>query len=213
MFKGYLDQLTSAGYAEGWAYDMTRPDEPITVSLVYAQNRSEIAQGIANGYRGDLVAAGCGSGWCAFRLKLGELAQRLQGKPLSLLERRSGLLILTREWTPLVALEETPLAALPDVIAADPTLLHSLGQLEGCRALFERFIDARGVDAFVRAAYIFLLNRPADPSGLASYGDHLRAKTLTPFGLLLAIAEGDEYRASARQHVAPTMPSFPFRID
>jgi hypothetical protein len=69
----------------------------------------------------------------------------------------------------------------------------------------------RGVEAFVRAAYAYVLGRPADASGLASYGELLRKSTLTPLQLLTTLTDCDEFRSRPRLLAAPITTAFPFR--
>ncbi len=210
MLRGHLDAVSSAGYVEGWAYDTEAPCRPLTVTIVDDGNR-EIAWGVAHAHREDLVDAGCGTGWCAFRLRLVEWPVSRPWRALVLADRATQVAIFRRELLPYVARPEKFIETIPELIAADPTLITSLQQLSGCEGLFGRFIKTHGIDAFVRAAYLYLLGRPADLSGLRSYGKHLRAKNVTPHGLLLAIANSDEYRARPRQHCAPNVAAFPFQ--
>ena len=63
---------------------------------------------------------------------------------------------------------------------------------------------------FIRAAYIYTLGRPVDPDGLDAYGRMIEDRELTPFGLLQALCEGDEFRAVPRLLIAPTEPGFIF---
>ena len=211
MYRAYLDRFTSSGYAEGWAYAETSPYEPLLISVV-TESQGELGFGLAHRYRADLLDAGLTTAWCGFRIKLEDPLASVRSRRVLLFDRREGTAILVREGAPLVGEPDTALSALDDVVADDPTVLGSLDQLAGCDALFDDFVASEGVDGFVRAAYGYLLGRPADPSGLASYGEHLRSKKLTPYAILRAMADSEEYRERSRQHQAPTTPAFPFRI-
>ncbi|MGO9990994.1 MAG: DUF4214 domain-containing protein [Steroidobacteraceae bacterium] len=204
--------MTSSGCVDGWAYDTEVPFRPLIVSIVADKNR-EIAWGVAHGYREDLVDAGCSTGWCAFRLRLDQWPANVPWRALTVVDRATGRSILELDSLPYVVAKEMHIQTIPDLVAADPTMIQSLQQLRGCGGLFSAFIVAHGIDAFVRTAYIYLLSRSADASGLKSYRNHLRAKNVTPYELLLAIADSDEYRSRPRQHVAPIVGAFPFRVE
>ena len=92
----------------------------------------------------------------------------------------------------------------------DPTVISGLQQLSGCGALFDQFLAANGPTEFVRAAYIYVLNRPADPSGLQNYATLLAGGETTPLGLLSTLADSEEFRSRPRRLAAPKTPNFPF---
>jgi hypothetical protein len=211
MLRGYLDAVTSSGHVEGWAYDSESPMSPVNVSIV-ADDGRDLGQGIACSYREDLVDAGHAGGWCAFRIRLSESTTGIRSFGLVAIDRAGHPSLVLHQPIPYVVREEAPIRTIPDLIAADPTRIGSLDQLRGCDGLFKTFVKTQGIDAFVRAAYLYLLHRPADSSGKAAYRKHLRTRKVTPYGLLLVIADSDEYRSRFRQHCAPTMPAFPFRI-
>lgn len=208
MLHGCLDAITSSGYVEGWAYDTDTPLQPLTVSIV--ADGVERAQGLANRYRADLADAGCGTGWCAFRLRLSGSVTRLRRIGVSLREATSQVEIDSVPGLTLAEDHEPGLTALDQVFRADPTLILSIDQLRGCGALFADFIAARGVEAFVRAAYVYVLGRPADESGLAAYSALLREGALAPYDLLRILHDSDEFRAGPRLLLAPPEPGFGF---
>lgn len=212
MFKGYLDAVTSAGLAHGWAFDPQAPWRAVQV-LVVASDGREVAQGTANGFREDLVDAGCGSGWCAFSLRLAVAPWSVGWQALTLLDAGSRQPICRRGSTPYEVLEEPPLRTLEELVASDPTTLRSLDQLRGCEPLFNELIKARGAEVFVRAAYLYLLGRPADTVGLKHYVRHLQKSGVTSYRLLRLIADSEEYRSQPRQLSTPVMPGFPFRLE
>jgi Domain of unknown function (DUF4214) len=211
MLKGYLDAVTSSGHIEGWAYDSESPSSPLTVSII-ADDGRELGQGIAGNFREDLLNAGHAAGWCAFRIKLTRSTTGIRSFGLVSIDRSAQPSLVLHQAVPYVVSEEAPIRTVADLVAADPTQIGSLDQLRGCDDLFNRFVKAQGIDAFVRAAYLYLLHRPADASGHMAYKKHLRSKKVTPYGLLLAIADSDEYRSRSRQHFAPTNSGFPFRV-
>lgn len=212
MLKGHLDAVTSSGRVAGWAYDTDNPLRPLMVCIV-ADDSREIAWGSAQGYREDLAAAGRAAGWCAFGVKVEPWPVKTPWQRLALVDRPTLRVIDRQDSLPYVAAEEPILRSVADVIASDPTMIQSLTQLRGCHTVFQSFIDMHGVDGFVRTAYVYLLNRPADASGLKSYRNHLRARNVTPYELLIAMADSEEYRSRPRLHSAPNTAAFPFRVE
>jgi hypothetical protein len=210
VLKGYLDVVTSSGHIEGWAYDSEDALSAVKVRIV-ADDGRELGVGTAHGYREDLAAAGHAAGWCAFRIRLTE-STGVRTFGLVVADREGHEVILHRQAVPYAVREETPLRSLPELLAGDPTLIDSLDQLRGCNPLFEQFIKTRGPTAFVGAVYVYLLGRPADGSGLNAYQTHLRSKRVSPYELLMTIADSNEYRSRPRYHWAPTAPAFPFRL-
>ena len=213
MLRGYLDAVTSSGHIEGWAYDTQSPFSALQVAIV-AEDGRELGRCLACGYREDLLQAGYAAGWCAFRTRLTESPTGIRSFGLLALDNGASSNLIAYQSVPYVVREETPIQTVSELFASDPTQIGSLEQLRGCNELFSAFIKLKGVDAFVRAAYVYLLARTADPSGLAAYRRLLRSKKVTPYGLLLTIANSDEYRSRIwRQHCAPMMRAFPFRVD
>lgn len=211
MLRGHLDSLTSTGYVAGWAFDAARPLYSLTVSVLDADGE-EVAWGLAYRFREDLAAASCGGGWCAFRLKLAVSPRRLQNAPLRLIDRPSGAEIYRVHKMFYMTDGEAPIGSLPDLLASDPTVVHSLEQLKGCSDAFNAYIRTHGVAAFIRAVYVYMLGRPADADGLAHYGKLLRKNELDAAGFLQIVYECDEFRARPRLLQAPNTPGFPFRV-
>ena len=207
-FDGYIDAVTSSRYVVGWAYDRARPTLALQVSVRI--DGEEVAQGLANRYRSDLAEAGCGTGWCAFRLRVLGPVSRLRRRPVSLIELPGEAEIRRAEGVALLDENEEPVTQLEQVTASDPTLVHTIAQLQGCEGLFGSYIGRAGVEHFVRAAYVYVLGRPADPSGLGTYGEKLRDGSMTPYGLLRTLYDSDEFRSAPRLLIAPNAPGFVF---
>jgi hypothetical protein len=209
LFHGRIDAITSSGYVEGWAFDPAKPLRPLTVSVLAGQR--EVAQGVANLYRWDLVDGQCGTGWCAFRLKLSGSVSRLRRQGLALwdLARQTEI----QEADAAVALaddQEPALVTLEDIIADDPTVVQAIEQLRGCASVFSDFIATEGVDEFIRAVYVYVLGRPVDAAGLALYRPTLQDGSLSPYGLLKILYDGEEFQSAPRQLIAPPEPGFVF---
>lgn len=208
--RGHLDAFTTTGYLEGWAYDKNAVERPLHLEVL--RNGEPIASGLAHRYRSDLVDAGCGTGWCAFRLRFEEPISRL----------KTGIYVLRDLCSRVEFCETRDLRLMPDgadeiptvdaLLDEDPTVAVSIEQLRGCGEIFNRYIQVEGVESFVRCMYSYILNRPADVAGATLYASHIRRSTLTPFQIAEALADSDEYRSRKPALAAPTVPGFPFNV-
>lgn len=210
MILGRVDVLTSSGNFEGWCYNSERPLDPVTVAVVDAEG-VEIAFGLAHRYREDLVKAHCGIGWCAFQLRADNPVSKLRKLAIRLIERNSGLVLFASEGLRYME-TDTQATSFEHQISLDPTLVQSVEQLEGCGEVFDAYIRAKGVDAFVRTSYVYVLGRPADLNGAAFYGKLIRHRTLSPYALLRSLSESDEFSSRSRLLGAPNTTEFPFRL-
>lgn len=209
--RGYLDSLTSAGYFEGWALDEARPLLALPVSVV--KDGEVIASGLAHRFRKDLMESYCGTGWCAFRLRLQvPMDDGLFRTPLSLINQETGHLIHLNGSIASVPDAEAQPDTVDQVCAYDPTVLLGVWQLRACEKQIMAYIRQNGVDQYVRMAYVYVLGRPADDGGLAQYGRSIRQSSLTPVGILEALSDSDEYRSQPRQLIAPNAVGFPFAV-
>jgi hypothetical protein len=209
LFHGRIDAVTSSGYVEGWAFNPAAPGRPLSVAVLAGQK--EVAQGIANRYRWDLADAGCGNGWCAFRLRLSGSVSRLRRQDLSLWDLPRETEIHPAAEVPLAEDHEPGLSTLDDIIAADPTVVHAIEHLRGCGPAFVDFIATEGVDEFIRAAYVYILGRRADAACTALYMPRLQDGSLAPYELLKTLYDSDEFRSVPRQLIAPPEPGFLFQ--
>lgn len=209
MFRGHIDSLTLGRYAEGWACDDARPDFALTVSI-HREDGTELGRGFAWAFRKDLAAAGLRHGWCAFRLRLSEGAEALRGTRLLLQDCDSGVQIHASDSWRVYDDGDAACATLPQVAGQDPTVLRSLQQLSGCGALFAGFVARHGTGEFVRAAHGYVLDRAPDHAALERHEDLLRMGAVTPFGLLMLLAETEEFRARPRLLPSPSSPGFVF---
>ena len=210
VLRGCIDGVTSSGVIEGWAVDEQTPWRPIHVKI---RSKGEwIASGIAHHFRADVLVARVGTGWCGFRLWSDRSADDLRGATLYLVGS-SGIVFAKSDDIALLPDIHQDLRSIEDVVAADPTTAQSVDHLRGCDPLFTHYILNRGIDAFVRAAYVYILGRPVDEAGLKVYGNRLRRGTHRPFELLEILATSEEFLARRPELVAPTQPSFPFLID
>jgi hypothetical protein len=208
---GALDGISLAGYVEGWAYDTKMLLCALPVAVIDYRSRI-VARGLAGLYRKDLAYEDRGAGWCAFHLRLRDDPVALAWKRMTLVHADSRKRISRSECVAYLVSDPARQSGVAGLLADDPTVVQSLDQLRACEELFGEFIKYRGIEAFVRAAYRYLLLRPVDPSGLSSSTEHLRAGSLSPFGLIQTLGDSDEYRSRPRKHCAPIMPAFPFKL-
>jgi hypothetical protein len=208
--RGHVDAVTSCGYVEGWALNHDAPLDPL---LVYVEDETgeTVARGRAHRYRDDLYAAGLGTGWNAFRLRASRPITRLRRSTLVLKLGSNGAELHTNPRPLFREDSESPLTTVNEVITSDPTVITNLDCLTGCASVFDMYIRARGVDAFIRSAYVYVLGRPVDPEGLVLYGRLIRQAALTPYALLIILSDSDEFRSRSRLLSAPPTPGFPFR--
>jgi hypothetical protein len=209
VLRGSLDALTAQGYLIGWAYDDDDPHEPVAVSAW--ANGHEVAAGLANRFRADLVEAGRGNGWCAFCLRLSTPPADMLTAPVILRRRGDGADIVSAEGFDLLDDRDARLTSIDRVLDDDPTIVTAIEALRGCGSMFEDAIVEWGVERFIQVAFNYVLDRPADDEDTASLAAALRGGDLTPYGLLKRLHERPEFRSSPRPLIAPTEPGFPFR--
>ncbi len=157
------------------------------------------------------MAAQVGTGWCGFVLRTGLSTAELSKSTIFLAEE-TGSVLAKAERLQQLQDSVTDLRSVADVIAYDPTVVRSIEQLRGCGEMFTRYIRIRGVDAFVRTAYLYTLNRPADESGLRLYAGRIRRGLHQPFEVLQILAASEEFAARQPNMMAPTESSFPFLV-
>jgi hypothetical protein len=210
MPRGFIDAITSAGWVEGWAYDEHKPLEPLLVAVVN-DNDEQVATGLANLYRKDLADANHGFGWCHFRLCVNRNVDELRRSLLKLVALDPAATICAVEHATYSEVGERVIDNVPELIRNDPTVIGSLDEIESLEEIFENFIRARGVDPFVRAAYVYVLGRSIDESGLLLYSRLIRQRRMSPFAMLRTLADSPEFGSKPRRLVAPNQPGFPFR--
>ena len=200
--------MTSSGFVEGWAYDTEAPSKPLILALF--SDGEEIARGVANRYRVDLMEAGIGTGWCAYRLRASGSVGRIRRSELSLSVIPAHDSLSQTGIPRLVEDTDVELTRLDEIASCDPTQIDSVEQLRGCVNIFADLISKAGVEAFVRAAYIYALGRGVDSTGLVLYSKLISEGQLLPFDLLQVLCESDEFQALPRILIAPTEPGFIF---
>ncbi|WP_203074101.1 hypothetical protein [Falsiroseomonas ponticola] len=209
MTLAHLDAVTQHGVIEGWACDPDRPAATLAVAVL-AEDGTEVAAGRAELFREDLMEAQLRYGWCAFRLRASLEPEALMAQTLRLVEAATGAVLHVQPSLPFRRADDGDCETVAAVVAEDPTMLHSIDQLAGCGDLLAAFIARQGLSAFIRAAYGYVLGRPADPVGFASYEKLMRRGALTPFGLLAILADSGEFRSRPRLLPSPVQPAFVF---
>lgn len=208
MIKGRIERLNSDGFVEGFAWDTSAPERMLHVHA-RATDGETVAEGLAHLYRDDLAEVRVGLGWCGFRLRLRRPATDFQRSGLALYESSSGARLDLADQIP-IADGEAPAPSLSVIGGYDPFSCDAVSALRACDGLFDRHIQANGARAFVRAAYLYLLDRRADPETLALNLALLERGALTPFGLIELLADSAEFRSEPRRMAGPKAPEFPF---
>jgi len=208
MMHGHIDVVTSSGYIDGWATDTDHPTRPLALAIL--AGNGEVAHGVANRYRADLVDAQIGTGWCSFRFRASGPVGILRRSQLALVVLPDYKEIFRTDSPVIVESSDLQIRSVKELMGSDPTLVNSVEQLRGCGFIFSRLIQSSDIDVFVRAAYTYMLNRPADPMGLAHYSRLIMGGELTPFGLLEVLEDSDEFHSAPRMLIAPTQPGFIF---
>jgi pimeloyl-ACP methyl ester carboxylesterase len=208
MLRGYIDGVTSSGHIVGWACDTRCPVGSRSVSI-FGEDGTLGASGLAHLYRQDLVGNGLGTGWHGFRLKARHPA-RIGREKLILIDLATRELLHAVEFAGLVEDQMSPVNSVDVLLTSDPTMISSIQQLAGCERLFSSVINKRGVEAFVKLSYAYVLGRAADPSGVSLYSKKLRRREISPFNLLKILAESEEFRSRPRLLTSPMADGFPF---
>jgi hypothetical protein len=208
VLRGHIDAVTTLGVLEGWAYDTDDPVKPLEVAVFSRAN--EVAWGLAHRFRTDLMTAGYGVGWCAFRLRLSGLIADVRDRPLRLLERPTGAQICIVSDLKLIEDTEPPITEANGVTTFDPTVIEGTWQLQQCEELFLKFISVNGLETFLSVAYAYMLGRPVDRDGLMQYSQAIRNGSLTPLGVLEALEKSEDFRFHGRRSAAPSAANFPF---
>ncbi len=211
MKLAHLDAVTQHGVIEGWACDPDQPTESLALAVLL-EDGTEVAAGRAELFREDLMEAQLRYGWCAFRLRAALAPDALAAQTLRLVEPATGAVLHVQPSLPIRHATDRDCETVAAVVAEDPTMLRSIDQLAGCGDLFTRFIAREGLSAFIRAAYGYVLGRPADPVGFASYEKLMRRGALTPFGLLSILADSGEFRSRPRLLPSPVQSAFIFAM-
>ena len=209
MIRARLETLYSQGYIEGWAYDAEAPTRALLVEVRDA-NGASVALGYAHGYREALARQKLAGGWCGFRLRVNRDPNLLREAALTLFDMATSERIFYTDrigfadgWAPEFEVGE-------DTITYDPFILERVQQLRGLNETFDAYVKAHGSEGFVRAAYVYIFSRAADPEGLMLYTRMLEDGSLTPYKLLELFSETTEFKSRTSQLAAPKAPAFPF---
>ncbi len=208
MIRGKLETLYALGFIEGWAYDAESPARPLLVE-VRDSSGGAAALGYADRYREALARDGHAGGWCAFRLRVAR-ADALREGEVGLFDAQSGERIATTSDIAYVEKFSPRFETGEQNFTFDPFVIDRVDKLAGLSAVFDAYVAAEGVDAFVRAAYVYTLGRPPDPEGAALYGRMLGKRSMTPYELVEKLTRSGEFRQNPRPLAAPKSAAFPF---
>lgn len=202
MIAGRLEKLLPEGFVEGWACDADLPTAALEIEVREAGGET-VASGFANLFRDDLADIGVGLGWCAFRLRLARPVETFRDARLTLHAIASAGEIDSAQGLPLDPVEAA-------VTEPDPFSAATIQALRGAETLFDAYRKGLGARAFARVAYLYVLNRRADPESLALNLALLEKGAITPFGLIALLGESQEALSEPRRFASPKAPEFPF---
>lgn len=208
MLRGQIDSVAPSGLVSGWACDLNRPCAGRLISITNRKGE-ELGVGLSNRFRQDLVEAKIGTGWHGFVIRVPPVRKSAQTS-LRLIDKTTGVELHTNQGLPVNEEQEQSLDSIQEMIAEDPTIIRSIGELAGCERIFDKVIRCQGVGSFVKLAYVYVLGRAADPVGLALYSKKIRRGEISPFALVNALASSDEFQSRPRQLSSPSTPGFPF---
>jgi hypothetical protein len=209
MPHGHIDTVDRCGLIAGWAYDETRPFDVMLISIVDPDD-FEIAAGLAHHYRQDLAKEGFAHGWCHFRLRSNKPIEAVRGQPLRLIDSTTNEVLHGPRVVNYIESQEPFFDSVGQLIEGDPTVLRSTDQIEACEEDLKAFAASRGVEAFVRTAYVYVLGR-VDHTRLALHKQLVDEGRLSPYAMIRLLAESAEFRTSGRRLPAPNDLNFPFR--
>ncbi len=208
MIYGQLEGLLPDGFIEGWAFDAEAPERSVGIEVRDAKGDA-IGAGLAHLFRSDLADAQVGLGWCAFSLRPSVPLDLANQNLLSLYERATGRQLHANFKAPILQ-RSAPSLAAHGVAGLDPFSCGAIADLRACEALFDRQLQSVGARAFTRLAYLYVLNRTADPESLALNAALLERAALTPLRLLELLADSAEAHLEPRRFASPKAPDFPF---
>src|SRR5262249_49667729 len=158
-----------------------------------------------------LLTMKIGHGWHAFRIRLDETPLPHSTPKLSLVDLRTKTLITVAEIpTPKIS-ARVPLNV--DSLLAETDLeVTDISSLRLVEPAINTLISRYGVEEFVDCGYCYILGRPADSSGQATYTKQIAAGTLTPLSFLSALFNSSERRESKWLVLPPSDPGFVFAV-
>ena len=206
-FSGVIDAISPTECVEGWAISNQNQFAAVSVCMLWKDK--PIGVGIANRFRADLVTAGIGHGWHAFRIRIEHKFDAQRTQRLSLIELKTTSLITVAELPCPETFTRTPLK-LNAVLDDTGLEVTDISSLTLTKPAIDAFIAQHGVDAFVDCGYCYILGRPADPEGHASYAQLIATGKMAPLTFLATLFNSAERRESRWPVLAPSDPGYIF---
>ncbi len=206
-FRGAIDKISRTGYVEGWAASNKNHFDAVSVCILWKEE--PIGFGVANLFRSDLLTLGIGHGWHAFRARVDKMLDPNSTVKLSLVEFRTTSLIAVTELRCPEMFTREPLSV--DSLLDDSNLdVTDISSLRLCQPAINAFINRYGVEEFVDHAYCYILGRPADPAGQATYAKLIASERMAPLTFLSTLFNSTERQESKWPVLPPSDPGFVF---
>jgi hypothetical protein len=206
VFSGSIDAISPAGFVEGWA--LANKNHFETVSVCILANDKPIGAGVANLFRSDLLTLGVGHGWHAFRIRVDLRSHRRRVVKFSLVDFKSTALIAEAKLRCPRDFAGQPLTV--DSVLENGLEVTEMSSLKLAEPIMAAFITKHGVEKFVDCGYCYVLGRPADPDGQASYAALIGSGKMAPLGFLATLFDSEERQQSKWSMRAPSDPGFIF---
>lgn len=206
-FSGVIDTISPTGCVEGWAISSENHFASVPVCILWKDK--PIGTGVANLFRADLLTAGIGHGWHAFRIRIEQEFDAQRTQRLSLVELRTTSLITVAKLPCPKTFTRTPLNV--DTLLEDTDLeVTDISSLRLTKPAIDAFIAQHGVEEFVDRGYCYVLGRPADPKGHASYAKLIATGKIAPLTFLSTLFNSAERQEAKWPVLAPSDPGFIF---
>ncbi|OYU48745.1 MAG: hypothetical protein CFE31_09900 [Rhizobiales bacterium PAR1] len=211
--RGVIDSVEAGGFVEGWTVDPTAPARVVEVALM--AKGEIVARGFADRCRVDLVESNIGHGWHGFRLALPPALMAETALALTLVDVQTGSKIGNAKTLDpsAVAGQEAENTFVDGILPIDASVVRSIDQIAAIGPILDAFIHEHGIEEFVDRVYCYVLGRPSDPGGLASYAGILHRSELKPLGLIGILYDSDERRNSKWDMFGPSSRYFPFNVE
>jgi hypothetical protein len=206
-FSGFIDTISSTGYVEGWAISNKNNFDAVPVCVLWEDK--PIGIGIANLFRSDLLTAGVGHGWHAFRIRVDHTFETQTTLRLLLVELRTTSLIAMAE-LPCPATLSRKLPNVDSVLEESDLKVTDISSLALTKTAIDAFVARYGVEEFVACGYCYILGRPADPGGHRSYTELISSGEMEPLVFLSILFNSTERRESKWPVLAPSDSGFIF---
>jgi hypothetical protein len=132
--------------------------------------------------------------------------------PLALTAQETGEVLQSPRSLGFLEDNDASISSVAALIEQDPTSLGPIERLGGCTETVACFVKQYGAEAFVQAAYVYILGHPGDKDGAAAYTNLIRQSLIEPLELLKILSNSELYRARRHMLSAPGTSAFPFQL-